>query len=286
MPRPVKRTQRKTPPPEPPPLLVDPRVGSRDLLPLLLSLAVPARLSPLESADFAFTGLGPGFRPTRIGIERKRLSDLITSIESGRFASTQLPRLKSSYDQTWLVVEGVWRSGKSGRIEVWKRNKVGRGGRWYPYDFGGIKSADQIEAWLLTATIKAGVHVIKTGRREETAEFIARLYRWWNCENGWEGHNSHRAIDQVAHLVDKQYLAPLDLGGEIASRLPGIGPKLCRVVQDSFETPLDMALAGIAQWSAIQWESARGRKMRVGRAKAVEVWAAWRTRADGTVKIR
>ena len=67
-------------------ILIDPRAGSgsgthhgtsSDLVPYLTALTVPAQHQPLEFADAAFTGFGPGHALISIGIELKIVSDAL-----------------------------------------------------------------------------------------------------------------------------------------------------------------------------------------------------------------
>src|SRR5580704_1028800 len=53
-----------------------------------------------------------------IGYERKRLPDLINSMKDRRLSGHQLKGMYSLYDRVELVVEGVWRAGDGGAIEV------------------------------------------------------------------------------------------------------------------------------------------------------------------------
>src|SRR5689334_15702242 len=103
-------------------LLVDPRIGSRDLLLPLQRFGVPAELSPvnMDAGDFAFVGRGVNDAALTVGIELKETVDLVQSLRSGRFAGHQLPGLLRTYDRAWLLTEGMWRVGESGLLEVWR----------------------------------------------------------------------------------------------------------------------------------------------------------------------
>ena len=94
-------------------ILIDDRMGSKELLPLFRPYDVTVELSHLEYADIAFFGNGPT-GPELVGIERKTLHDLVNSMRSRRLSGYQLPGLMAAYAWVYIVVEGVWRAGDGG----------------------------------------------------------------------------------------------------------------------------------------------------------------------------
>lgn len=171
-------------------LLVDPRIGSRDLLTPLQMQGVPAEMSPTDmvAADFAFIGRGPDDEDVYVGVELKETSDLVACLYSGRFTSEQLPKLQRLYAHVWLLTEGAWRAGDHGMLEYWKNNhyqQVTTGPR-------AIKAKD-LEAWILTQTILGGFHYFHAQTRMDTIHFLAVLYHWWT-DREFDEHRSHRAI--------------------------------------------------------------------------------------------
>ena len=54
----------------------------------------------------SFTGQGPN-GPVSVGIEYKRMGDALACMVGGRFTGHQLPGLRQSYQQYWLLVEGA-----------------------------------------------------------------------------------------------------------------------------------------------------------------------------------
>lgn len=168
-------------------LIVDERVGSKDLLIALQNLGVPAELGHLDSGDVSFIGRGINDAPVYIGLELKRTTDLIGSLRSGRFQGFQLERLVNTYDRAWLISEGMWREGDGGILEVYQAG-------WRPALAGprGVMASD-LEAWLLTQTIRGGLGYRHAPHRADTIRFIAVLYAWWTEKNIGE-HRGHEAI--------------------------------------------------------------------------------------------
>src|SRR5580704_11288745 len=70
----------------------------------------------LEYGDATFSGSGES-GDSLIGIEHKRLSDLVAGMKDHRLSGHQLRGLWRLYDYVFLFVEGCWRPGPGGEIE-------------------------------------------------------------------------------------------------------------------------------------------------------------------------
>lgn len=198
-------------------LLVDPRVGSEDLLAPLQRYGVPAEMSPnnMEAADFAFIGRGQDDANVYIGIELKETRDILSCLYTGRFTAEQIPKLQRIYGQhVWLVTEGIWRAGDGGVLESFHKG-------WHPVRIGtrAVMAAD-LDAWILTQTIRGGFHYHHCATRSDTIRFIATLYHWWT-DKSLDEHRSHQAIylpppDRVMMIEPSTFL-------KMASCLPKVG---------------------------------------------------------------
>ena len=110
-------------------ILVDPRAGSRELIPLLEAYGSPRRIpvqlaaEEMPAGDFLFEGNGPYGR-VRVGVERKTIPDLINSRDQGRLMGTgkspgQVHKMMEQFDYSWLLVEGIWRGNpETGLLET------------------------------------------------------------------------------------------------------------------------------------------------------------------------
>ena len=175
-------------------LLVDPRVGSRDLLEPLQRFGVPAEIAPtpLDYGDFAFIGRGLHGTDLYIGVELKRMSqDLGSSIRSKRFVGHQLGGLvgtdvrAAAYDRVWLITEGIWRADTEGVFQVFN------GGSWTMTT--PRLMAAEVEQWLLTISIRGGIFHWHAPTRRDTVRFLSSLYHWWT-DKDLDAHRSHAAI--------------------------------------------------------------------------------------------
>ncbi len=174
-------------------LLVDSRIGSRELQGAFERQGLTVDLQRLDACDFAFVGRGIDDEPITIGIELKRVhcndgtrSDLLQSLRSGRLAGHQLGGMQE-YDRAWLITEGLWRANDQGELEVWSRG-------WQPVRTGKhvLLKAD-IESQLLTLIIRGGLSYWHCPTQSDTVRFVTGLYRWWTSKSLAE-HRSHEAI--------------------------------------------------------------------------------------------
>ena len=240
-------------------VLVDRRIGSKDLLEPLRKLGLVAELTELEFGDVAFVGKGEKGTPLDIGIELKRLGDLIGSLRDGRLAGHQLPGLLKTYEHTWLLVEGAWRSGAHGELLAPRR---GRGWVTPP----GRMSAHELTKQLLTLELRGGLHVEHTTTRTDTLHFLVALYHWWT-DVTLDDHRSHLAIHRPPTL------APIGQFRETVTTLPGIGLRTSLAVRKHFRSLRRAFAAPVKEWAAIIQET-EDRKVRFGEKRAARVVAA------------
>jgi len=195
-------------------IYIDYRIGSKELLPYFRKGT--AELTTLEFADAAFTGNGPDDCLWAIGIERKRISDLVNSMTSGRLAGHQLPGLYNSYHVYYLLIEGLWRpSPRDGSLEIYVHKK------WMPLTLGSRRfMAKDIYKYINTLSILGGMKiapVMSTPR--ESATWISSAYSWWNDKQFWE----HSSIEQEYSSTVQFYTKKIPFLQRVAGELTGIG---------------------------------------------------------------
>lgn len=249
-------------------IIVDDRAGSNRYPALLRSLGLPVTLGRLEYGDFSWLGVGVDGAPITVGVEHKRLDDLLQSITSGRFAGHQLPGLVQMYDHPYLVIEGLWRPDPRSGILQTRAGKtwvdVGRGARRWMYR--------DIEHWLTTMEVRGGITVRRTATSEESAQLIQALYGWW--QKGLDNHRSHLVLSQAHSITrannrDAALLSKPTLVRRIANELEGIGWDRSAAVAAHFPTVLDMVLADLSEWTKIKG---------IGKTTATRVIASLTTR--------
>lgn len=197
---------------------LDERVGSKELERLFTPYGIVPLLTRLEFGDLDFIGHGPK-GDTAVVIERKRIDDLIQSMQSHRLSGHQLPGMARQYDYCYLVVEGIWRRGKEGNVEVLTNGWVSRG-----------LSYRAITSYLSTLQLRAGVNVWQTTNEYDTVGWVVDTYRWWT-QKKWDEHNAHEAVYAPADTNQGQgrklSFKPREvrLAEKIALQLPGIADK-------------------------------------------------------------
>jgi len=223
-------------------ITIDSRVGSKELIGHFAKGV--AQLGHLEYADAAFTGV-KGKSVVSVGVERKALSDLLSSMQTGRLAGVQLNGLLACYDVVYLVVEGIYKVDHSGRI------LVPRGGSWLPFHLGRRQfTSRELDGFVNSLCIEAGFLVRETHTLHGTAMLIYNLYRWWQKESHHSllAMHKHRFPDDGAGGV---ILQPPSLARRIAAELPGIGWKRSLDVAAHFGSVERMMEASVEEWTKI-----------------------------------
>jgi ERCC4-type nuclease len=220
------------------PVLIDRRVGSKELAVPLMQMEVPFEITTLSFGDVALMGNGPD-GPTPIGVERKTVRDLANSLLSGRLVGHQLPGLVANFTHAWLVVEGTWREGEDGLVEL----PNGRG--WHTMT--PTMLARNLQTWLLTIEMRGGLKIRQTYDVVETARFVASLHQWWTGK-AWDEHKSHLALYQAP---DQSLFVKPSLVRRIAAELPGIGFDKSKAVERYFPTAFELIAADEKEWQNI-----------------------------------
>ena len=226
-----------------PQILVDDRAGSRELKNYFHPFGVIVQLSRLEFGDLAFAGNGPEGMLS-IGVERKTISDLIQSMETGRLQGHQLRGLLKTYDVTYLVVEGIWRPGPGGELEICHGN-----GGWRSGLFGKRLTLYEGVDNFCTSVELCGVKIRRTANPTETAKCVVDLYRWW--EKDWEAHKSPRDIyapvAPESTSVRLIHPDPPNLVVRMASQIEGIDLRAWQVGK-FFPNAVSMVSASVEEW--------------------------------------
>lgn len=224
---------------------VDKRIGSGHLYPLLQDMRLPCQLVKLDYGDASFDGRGPEDRPVAIGIELKRLKDMLGSLVSGRLSGHQLDGLLANYEHTWLILQ----------IDPWFRlNHEGvfeekQGGRWEVMTLGGHPLLwRDLHSYLTTLEVKTGIHTRQTTGKIMTARTIAGLYHWWTAK-AFEQHRSHLAFHEIPDPNVRLVEPPLVV--RLAKELPGCGFERAHAVGRAFATPRALITATEKEWAAV-----------------------------------
>lgn len=249
-------------------IYIDDRIGSGELAPLF-EHGLQTQVTRLQYGDAYFLGKGPNGVPVPVGIERKKIKDLVNSMTTNRLAGYQIPGLLNSYQYIYLIVEGSWRRNPdNGDLEV--RN--GRG--WYPLKMGKrVFQVRDVIKFINTLTVNCNLTnrtfiYLTTFNDLETVNVITDLYKWWTCKD-FEDHRSHLGYFRPRNSTngpgsDLTYNPFSDLIEQTSKSLPvkraaesigyglNVGSKKALEVAKRFHSIMQMCLATEADWLEIK----------------------------------
>lgn len=222
-------------------ILIDSRVGSRELQPFIQRIGVRCQLAQLEFGDAAFEGKGPNGSIT-VGVERKALGDMLNCIDDSRYAAHQRPGMLAMYQKSILIIEGVWKPDPSTGYLMECVAQL----TWRPYrPYGRMVMYNKLFRYLLTVQF-SGVVVIWSRDLEQTAFNICELYYYF--QKKWDDHTS---LLQMQDLNIPTMTGKPSLVQRWAAQLEGIGVKLSAEAAKKFKTPYDLALSDEKDWISI-----------------------------------
>lgn len=222
--------------------------GPAELEPTLTGMGFDCRIDTLPYGDVAFDGQCP-HGPGVVGIERKKLWDVVECMRDGRLAGHQLVGMIQHYDWSYLIVEANSRENPaSGVLEVWRRDG------WTALEVGPTRwfLAQDIESYLTTLESQSGptFRIRRTHNVRETCQEIRNLHHWWSGSGkAWGEHGSLKVIydpPPPVVLFEKPSLAR-----RWANQLSGIGWEKSAAVARHFRTARAMADAEIREWTDI-----------------------------------
>lgn len=222
-------------------LLVDPRAGSKDLIPYFGDQALVVQM---ESGDVAFAGNGPE-GDLFIGVEVKKVPDLLSSEATGRLAATQLPKLYRDYQRAYLLVVGRFRAADDGSLEIlgnrnfWRKHRVGN--REVPYAY--------VESFFVElAEMGVGIRVVQSNF--EAALWCMIAAKWW--DKPWDKHRAMRKFDNSGPTALLPVMDPDQRQTALlAQTLPSIGYERAMAAAVTFGNPAAMWEASMVQWSEV-----------------------------------
>ncbi len=217
-------------------ILLDPAIGSKELQEPLLKLGLPVDMCRVD-ADIVFEGRGVGGSSVTIGVEYKKLHELIQALRSERLQGHQVPKMQA-FDFKWLLVEGEVLLDKQGYL-------ARRTGRKTSKRMEGSMTFNELVRRLVVLQISRGLQWVIVDNHEQTIKFIETLYRTWTDVDQDE-HKSHIAI------YEPQPLVAISQFRRTVATLPGIGIGISRRVEEMFPSIRDAMLATPEAWARVE----------------------------------
>lgn len=218
-------------------IALDDRAGSKDLYTPLRKLGLPVDLMRLDSGDVAFLGRGEGGVPVHIGIEYKKLGELITSLRDHRIVA-QAERMRGAFDFSYLLVEGEVLYDAAGLLLTRRRRGL--------VPLPGRMTVNELHKRLGVLHLRAGVMTLPwAGSQRDTLQLILAYYRLWtDCD--LDQHKSHIAIYRPPGV------APISQFRIFMQSFKGIGFEASMAIERHFAGNLERAiLAPKTEWMKI-----------------------------------
>lgn len=213
--------------------------GKRDkteLVDLLRRIGVRAEKTDLSYGDFAFEGFGG----VAIGVERKRLHDMIGCIEDSRYSAHQRLGMKKLYTESWLLIEGAWRPHDPKGLLMEGNNA----GQWWECRPAGRPTMYAKLRRYLFSVERAGVPIIYTRDVWHTAYDICELYHYYQKKH----HTSMREIQKP--LIPTLNRKP-SVTRKWAEALDGVGLVHGEEAERLFRNPIALAQSSELEWMGI-----------------------------------
>lgn len=250
-------------------IVLDPRVGSGELEDYFAQYDVEVRSRHIDFGDAWFWGSGED-GPVKVGIERKAITDLVSSMRSDRLSGFQLRGLLDTYKWVYLLIEGVYRCSETGVVEIFGgRSRMG-GAIWRPLTIAGNPiSFREVNHYINTLQCKCGIIVDYTGSDRETVAWMVSQYKWW--EKPWDKHDAHEAIyAPTEHIMPgrrggwvRKEIGPIEM---VAAQLPGVSKKAFNF-RKHFANARDLANAEVKELMKVDG---------VGKDIAKRIYEWWR----------
>lgn len=185
--------------------------------PALRAIGTVSMMPEDHGCDIAFVARGK-----LIGIQRKEIKDLFSSVESGRLQG-QMDKM-GNLDDAYLIVEGEPRFSTDGKV-LGKRY----GRPWTRDGYTGV----------LVGAQHRGLHVLHTRDLKGTIHLCQYLEKWHMKE-------SHSMLGGAARTGPTTLFGSVPTQREFAVHMlqgiPGVGPKMAGAIFDMYGLPLTLTV--------------------------------------------
>jgi ERCC4-type nuclease len=196
----------------------------------------------LHAGDFMFTGSGPGDEPVLIGIERKRMRDMVNSIRKGRLSGEQIPKLLR-YDFPYIIFESRWKTDwVTGQLmEKWGRN-------WEPVFSGTrqIMNGLEINSFLNDIRDHTPIHILHSEDERQTVELVLALAYSWS--KPWSSRHHHLDMHRPQKYAEVEKASTVR---RVLCALDGVGWEKSGAAEQVFGTVADLVGASTRELNKI-----------------------------------
>jgi len=239
-------------------IFIDYRQGSHELVAPLQAMGLPVEETTLEFGAVMFEGRGEKGKTVSIGIEFKKLGELVTSLRTQRLQGYQLKGMRNLYDFSYLFIEGgLLYDQAGGLLRKGKRNRVS--------SLQGQMSISELWKRIFVLHLRGGLNPVWSSTRGDTLQAISALYHTWvDCD--LDKHKSHLGIYNAPSLV------PISDFRRAVFAWPGIGIRGSQAVEKQFQGSLKRAVnASVETWANIQTIDDKGKPRKIGMKVASQI---------------
>ena len=211
----------------------------QEMVDLIRRFGVKAELEELPYGDYCFEGFDTKGGIT-IGVERKRLHDMLTCIDDSRYAVHQRLGMKGLYHENWLLIEGTWRPHDPKGILMESRD----GCSWWECRPGGRPVLYSKLRRYLFSISRSGIEVMYTRDMTHSAYDLCELYHYYQKKD-------HTSLVTKQQMNIPAFQGKPSLVRRWAEELEGIGPKKAADAAKLFHTPQALANSEVMEWLAI-----------------------------------
>lgn len=195
----------------------------------------------LDFADAAVEVHGPD-GIMLVGVERKRLHDMLNCVEDGRYNAQRIG-MKKEYPVSVLMIEGHW---KPHDPEGFLMEGFNGGTSWNYHRPRGLRTLyGKLFRYLISVQL-AGV-IVQFSRDPFHTAFNLCEWHGWGMKK-WDDHTSMREMHKIA--IPTMNAKP-SLTRKWANAIDSIGVKKSDLVERHFRSPLALANADEAEWLRI-----------------------------------
>lgn len=227
---------------------IPPDKGHFEFKQIIWRIGVPCEVVPMAVmpyGDACFQGNGPD-GPISVGIERKKIHDLLQCIDDHRLSARQMVGMRETYHKCYLYVEGLFKPHEDGTL---MEGFLGKDGKlsWGPLRYRSQTVKYSKLRRYLFSIAHGGFDVVYTRDIFQTAYDVTEAYHYWNKK--WKDHTS---------LLELQKFALPCLTGEPsltrkwAHDIRGIGIKHSEQAEKVFKSPIKLATASEMEWLRIE----------------------------------
>lgn len=208
-------------------------------------VSVPVQREPLLFGDVCFEGNGP-HGTMLIGIELKKIHDMLNCIDDARFSAHQRLGMSQMYKVSILNLQGLWRPhDQNDLLMEGKIDKDGKLNWFYCRPAGRNVMYSKLRRYLFSVSL-SGVTVTYTRDLMHTVQDIIQWY--WYFQKAWKDHTALLAMQKInlPSLTGKPSLVR-----RWAADLEGVGVKFSDDAARLFKKPITLATSDEMDWLRI-----------------------------------